>query len=190
MALATTSIGMVVVNNPFETGIDPSGVDRLVLNNISVGSQIKTLFCGPAAICAVTGRPAREIIEVINDMRDNGTSVEDDEHGGMNYLEVARVLAKYGYHAEQSLLNTPDSRTSEEPPLEDWMKLRVDASELNILSVRRKGADVGHYITTKGGQFVDNGNHTPTSVTSATNKKYGRVIRVMAISKTNTEVVA
>ena len=184
------SIWKVVANPPFDTRIDSSSVDGLVLNNISVGSQIKTLFCGPAAICAVTGIPAREIIEVINDMRDNSTSVEDDEHGGMNDSEVASVLEKYGYHTEQSLLNTPDSRTSEEPPLEEWMKLRMNASELNIVSVRRKGADVGHYITTKGGQFVDNGNHTPTSVTTATNKKYGRVIRVMAISKTNTEVVA
>jgi hypothetical protein len=181
-----------VANNPFETGIDDfsSSVDSLVLNNISVGSQIKTLFCGPAAICAVTGIPAREIIEVINDMRGNGTSVEDDEHGGMADREVACVLAKYGYHAEQSLLNTPDSRTSEEPPVEEWMKLRMNASELNIVTVRRKGADVAHYITTKGGQFVDNGNHTPTSVTNATNQKYGIVKHVMVVSKTKIGVSA
>lgn len=180
---------VVVAGSPFGGSADSDRIAGPELNKICVGSQNRILFCGPAAICAVTGRPANEVIEVINSMRDNDKSVEKDETGGMTVAELKLVLAKLGYRAEATLANAPDSRMGSEPGVEMWAGSRIDAGELNIVHVQKGEAD-GHLITTKAGQFVDNGNREPTSISEATDKRYGRVLGVMAVSKACAEVLA
>ena len=167
---------------PFGRAAESDALGAPGLYEVRAGPQDEPLFCGPAAICAVTGAPVAEIVEVIKMMRHDDTFVS-----GVLREEMIQTLAELGYHAALSLANTPDSRTGPEPGVRVWLTSRLKPDELNI--VIADGEEEWHAFAVCGDRFVDNGNRTPTRF-SDSEREFGRVVHVLDVTACALEVTA
>jgi hypothetical protein len=124
------------------------------------------MYCGPAALCAVTGMPYEEIREVVNHNRSRKPT---QGITGMCNSEIAHALHDLGikYKGFAPVIDSSKRRFRKFPTLNQFLKGRsqkeIDSTLIISLSE--------HFVTVRGFLFVDNHTKHPVLVWNAPHLK-------------------
>lgn len=109
------------------------------------------LWCGPAAIAAVTGRPVSEVIsavKTVRQLRGGSSSVREQPVKAMFASEVRCTLNHLGFQGSYSVPTPRDAR----PTFAGWRKSRTPEFRQQPLIV----LVTGHFVCIAGNRLVDN----------------------------------
>lgn len=127
------------------------------------------IYCGPAALCAVTGKPYEEVRTMINNIRDRASNTAVK---GMWPTELRRCLRRLGFYG---VWWKPET---ERPTLAKFLRDRPKDMINQTLIIEL----TGHYVTVKGRKFIDNHTKVPVFIRQAPFRRK-RVIRYLAVYK-------
>lgn len=130
------------------------------------------MYCGPAALCAITGLPYEDVRECINvnvrGRRENQGIVR------MYDYEVVKTLNHIGYDTKKL-----DYEFHKNPmTLNQYLKQRSQEEIDNVLLI----FITGHFVTVKGDKFIDNHTTIPVNLAIAPNKR-SKMKRVWIVRK-------
>lgn len=121
----------------------------------------RALYCGPTAVCAVTGAKASKVLSLIEEQRGGGAFRESDGRRkgirGMGVGEVVSVLRRMGYAARY--VERPDK-----PTLAQWLADRKLKAP-RIIHLR------GHFVAVDARHFVDNHVKAPVPLGSCPRRR-------------------
>jgi len=131
------------------------------------------MYCGPAALCAITHNPYEDVRTAINQYRGRKlttgvlglSSVE--LRGAMRILDVNHSQTKYP-------MDNP--KTGRPPTLAAFLKNRKDDEMTRPLVIQL----TGHYVVVKGRKFIDNHTIEPVFIRKAPHRRR-RVVRYWII---------
>ena len=127
------------------------------LNNPRRRDGSDNMYCGPAALCAITGESYETVRESVN------VDVRDRPHNrgitGMHGFEIRRVLEKFGYTA----IETDYDFIYEKKNLNQYLKQRPFFEKNNVLFIEL----TSHFVTVKGDNLVDNHTKVPVHIAIA-----------------------
>lgn len=114
----------------------------------------KSVYCGPAALMAVTGRSYEDVRARINQYR---TRKPNTAVTGMWTHEIVWCLDRWGVDCKKHYLAVPKKR---QPTLGQFLKNRsIDLIDKTIIIAMTE-----HFVTVKGHMLVDNNTHVPVYV--------------------------
>lgn len=130
------------------------------------------MYCGPAALCAITGSTYEEVRESIN------VDVRNRPHNrgvlAMHGFELIRVLKNRGYFTSEVNHNF----VYEPLNLNQYLKQRPYFEKNNVLLIEL----TSHFVTVKGDSLVDNHTKIPVHIAIAPWKR-AKVIKVWVVKK-------
>lgn len=140
----------------------------------------KRYYCGPFAICAITGKPYETSVKpAINDYRNRPLHLGIL---GMTNGQVQGVLRQYGYWLDREFLHTNkydrEDYDGKVPTLAHWMRKRkgYQLKSLYLVEVTH------HYVLVQGRKFIDNHTEKPVFIRQAPHRR-ARVRRVWEVKK-------
>jgi len=127
----------------------------------AVRADGKSIYCGPAALMAVTGKAYEDVRACINRYRNRKPNAAVI---GMWTHEIAWCLDRWGVDCKRHHLAVPKKRR---PTLGQFLKNR--STELVDKTIIITTSD--HFVTVKGHMLVDNHTHVPVYVWSGPHLK-------------------
>lgn len=134
------------------------------------------LWCGIAALAAITGRPTsvcRDEVAKVRRYHNPGAPVRIS---GIYHFEMTEALQALGYRAQQVARFHGPAATR--PTLAAWLKTRDGALTKGVLLIT-----IGqHFVTVEGKRFVDNRQQDPVFIREAAGRR-SRVRRVYLVQR-------
>lgn len=128
-----------------------------MLNKISRRDGGHKMYCGPAALCAITGKHYEDVRTVVNRVRGRK---HNQGITGMGNREMIKALNKMSYIALVT-------KVQDNPTLSKFLRERDDELKKQTLLIEV----TGHYVTVKGDTLIDNFTVCPVHIAIAPHKR-------------------